>query len=179
MKHKPHSTATLAASVHSQFQGHLRRFLVRRLRSEQDAADLAQEVYLRLLSLKDSEQVREPLAYVYITASRLVGRFMSQAAQNPVAFDSEALAEMADDPGAESHDQLAERLSDARQLRRLLDMLPPIHRAVLILRKRDDLSYPEIARELGISVHTVKKYLYEAKSRLISVAWDRPDKEKT
>lgn len=46
--------------------------------------------------------------------------------------------------------------------------------AILILKKRDGLSRAEIAKQLGISVHTVKKHLLKA------VAWCRergtPDK---
>lgn len=44
---------------------------------------------------------------------------------------------------------------------------PSFLRAILMMRKRDGMTYQEIARHLEISVHTVKKYLLRA------VAWCR------
>ena len=46
-------------------------------------------------------------------------------------------------------------------------------RAVFVLRKRDGLSYTEIARALDISVHTVKKYLARAVAQCRSARWER------
>ena len=46
-----------------------------------------------------------------------------------------------------------------------------MYRAVLVLRKGEGLSYVEIAKELNLSIHTVKKYmrLSLAQCRLISL----------
>jgi RNA polymerase sigma factor (sigma-70 family) len=40
--------------------------------------------------------------------------------------------------------------------------LPPIYQSILLMRKRDGLSHGEIAQKLGISIHTVRKYLTRA-----------------
>ena len=53
----------------------------------------------------------------------------------------------------------------------ILHRLPPAHRNVLVLRKRDGMSYQEIAAELNISVHTVKKYLFQASARMAALVW--------
>jgi DNA-directed RNA polymerase specialized sigma24 family protein len=37
---------------------------------------------------------------------------------------------------------------------------------VLLLVKRDGLSYTEAARKAGLSVHTIEKYVVEARARL-------------
>jgi RNA polymerase sigma-70 factor (ECF subfamily) len=159
-----------AAAVHEQFRAELHRFLVRRLRGRQDAGDLAQEVYLRLLRVEKNELVRQPLAYVYAVASHVAHQFRMRAEQSPVTFDSEVMERVAEDPERVLPDQLAEHLNAQRTVERLLEDLPPMHRAVLVLCKRDGLSYEEIAQNLNLSVHTVKKYVYEAKARVIAAA---------
>jgi RNA polymerase sigma-19 factor, ECF subfamily len=158
-----------AARVHEQFRTELYRFLVRRLGAKQDANDLEQEVYLRLLRLEKSELVRQPLAYVYTIAAHVAHQFRMRAEQSPVTFDSEVLQQAAEHPEHVADDRLADELNAQRTVESLLEKLPATHRAVLVLCKRDGLSYEEIAEKLGISEHTVKKYVYEAKARVIAM----------
>ena len=55
-------------------------------------------------------------------------------------------------------EQDADPLVD-RRLRELLTRLPPMPRAVLLLRYQEDLDPAEIARALGLPVNTVKSHL--------------------
>ncbi|MFL6547262.1 MAG: RNA polymerase sigma factor [Povalibacter sp.] len=143
---------------------------MRRLHSAQQAQDLAQEAYLRLLRVEHSELIRQPRAYLYRIALNLVTEFRLRARRDPVTYDSEALAEIAEKIGDEPSDE-GERAADAEQIELLLEQLPPLYRAIFVLRKRDGLSYPEIAQQLGISVHTVKKYLARAVARCRHARW--------
>jgi len=52
--------------------GPLRAFLYRRVHRHPDAAELAQEVYVRMLRVADIETIRNPEAYLYTVASNLV-----------------------------------------------------------------------------------------------------------
>ena len=52
--------------------GALQSFFRRRIRSKADAADLAQEVYLRMLRISDQEAIRNPVLYLYTVANNLV-----------------------------------------------------------------------------------------------------------
>ncbi len=142
---------------------------MRRLRSAQQAQDLAQEAYLRLLRVERAELIRQPRAYLYRIAVNLVTEFRLRSQRDPVMYDSETLTEIAERTAEASSE--GERSGDAREVERLLEQLPPLYRAILVLRKRDGLSYAEIAQQLGISVHTVKKYLARAvaKCRLARV----------
>ncbi len=142
---------------------------MRRLRSAQQAQDLAQEAYLRLLRVERAELIRQPRAYLYRIAVNLVTEFRLRSQRDPVMYDSETLTEVAERTAEASSE--GERSGDAREVERLLEQLPPLYRAILVLRKRDGLSYAEIAQQLGISVHTVKKYLARAvaKCRLARV----------
>ena len=50
----------------------LQAFLRRRIRVIPDAPDLAQEVYLRMLRVSDSNTIRNPELYLYAVANNLV-----------------------------------------------------------------------------------------------------------
>jgi DNA-directed RNA polymerase specialized sigma24 family protein len=53
----------------------LRRFLLARVRHAADAADLVQEVYLRLLRVTDHETIRMPEAYVFALANHVLYQY--------------------------------------------------------------------------------------------------------
>ncbi|NLG78186.1 MAG: RNA polymerase sigma factor [Xanthomonadaceae bacterium] len=167
---KPSRQQTVAGSAYEQYHAELHRFLIRRLQSAHHAQDLAQEAYLRLLRVERAELVRQPRAYLYRIAVNLISEFRLRASREPIVFDSDALAaaaeHLADAPADEG-----ERAADAQQIELILEQLPPLYRAIFVLRKRDGLSYQEIAERLEISVHTVKKYLARAVAKCRSAHW--------
>jgi RNA polymerase sigma-70 factor (ECF subfamily) len=61
---------------------------------------------------------------------------------------------------------MAEQIELRQRLDRALQQLPPAHQLVLLLVKRDGLSYTEAASAAGLSVHTIEKYVVEARARL-------------
>jgi RNA polymerase sigma-70 factor (ECF subfamily) len=69
------------------------------------------------------------------------------------------------DPGRSPRDQATQR-----ELREVLDdaieHLSPEHRAVLVLREWQELSYEEIAETLGVELGTVMSRLYYARKKL-------------
>lgn len=165
---KSRSAARFVTSVFQAYGSQLHGFLVRRLRRDQDAADVAQEVYIRLLRLGTSELVRQPHAYVYFVASQVVADFQMRASQHPVVYDSDAVERTFERPEDLQLDEIADRLQTQQELKRLLCKLSATHRNVLLLRKRDGLSLEEIAEKLGFSVHTVKKYLCQANAQILA-----------
>lgn len=54
---------------------------------------------------------------------------------------------------------------DESELAAALGSLAPIHREVLLLRLRDDMSYAEIALVAGCSIGTVRSRLHYAQQR--------------
>jgi RNA polymerase sigma-19 factor, ECF subfamily len=162
----------LGAAAFRDHRHALRRYLIRRLRKPQDADDLAQEVYLRLLRHDESRCVHKPLAYLYGIASHVVAdyRMDERRDRDHVMFDSDSNA---DEPARVLPDDMADRLNLQQQLERALSQLPSTHAAVLLAHKRDGLSYEEVAAQLGLSIHTVEKYLTQAKARIRTMSWDR------
>jgi RNA polymerase sigma-19 factor, ECF subfamily len=176
---EPETTASLriarfAGQTFRKYGAELHRYLVRRLRRPQDADDLAQEVFLRVLRLKDADFVQKPQSYLYGIASHVVHEFRMRAEQENerLTFDSETLDSAVDRRSQLLLEDPVERLNLQKQLDRALERLPPTHRTVLLLLKRDGLSYDEAAKATRLSVHTVEKYLFQAKAMIKAETWD-------
>jgi len=168
---EPHRLQNLGELAALEYREHLQQFLVRRIRRAQDVQDLSQEVYLRLLRVQEPGLLREPLAYLYRTAANVVYEFLRSRRQH-VTFDSEMADRAASQADGSRPDKIADQLSLERDLERLLATLPPLQQTILVLQKRDGLSYEEIAQRLKISVHTVEKYLFRALATIRSKNWD-------
>jgi DNA-directed RNA polymerase specialized sigma24 family protein len=63
---------SLVERLVSEHSGALQAFFRRRIRSKSDAAGLAQEVYIRMLRIRDPEAIRNPMVYLYTVANNLV-----------------------------------------------------------------------------------------------------------
>jgi RNA polymerase sigma factor (sigma-70 family) len=164
-----------AMSTFGRYRRELHRYLMRRLRRPQDVDDLAQEVYMRLLTLDENKAVEKPLAYLYGVASHVLADFQMEFDQDRkhVTVDSELFEEWEDSPQCALPDDMADRLNLQQQIDRAMAQLPPKHAAVLLAHKRDGLSYEECAEKLGLSIHTVEKYVTVAKARVRTMAWER------
>ncbi len=158
------------ASSFRTYDKQLHRYLARRLTQRQDAEDLAQEVYLRLLRVDAAKRVEKPVAYIFGIASHVVADFKNGSRQS-----HERLEESGEDPDdrASAPDDLADRLNLQQQLERAFARLPRTHAMVLIAHKHCGLSYEEVAAELGLSIHTVEKYLTQAKAVIRTMTWER------
>jgi RNA polymerase sigma-70 factor (ECF subfamily) len=142
-----------ARDAFANYRGDLHRFLLRRLRSTHDASDVMQEVFLRLLQLDRTDAVRNPQAYIYGIASHVAHEFRRRAQRYQHA-EAETQDFTLEDP--------AEQLDLERSMEQALAELPPVQLRILLARQRDGLSYPQIGNALGLSAHTVRKYLDRA-----------------
>jgi RNA polymerase sigma-70 factor (ECF subfamily) len=158
------------ASSFRTYEKQLHRYLLRRLMQRQDAEDLAQEVYLRLLRVDAGKRVQKPVAYIFGIASHVVADFKSESRQGHVRLDD---GDVEPDERASSPDDLADRLNLQQQLERAFARLPQTHAKVLIAHKHRGLSYEEVAVELGLSIHTVEKYVTQAKALIRTMTWER------
>lgn len=149
-------------SVIERYAPRLIRFLEWRTGSGSDAQDLAQEAYFRLCRVSEPDLIREPESYLFRIASNLANEFALRRGSQPATVELDAsLSDLAGgDHG--SFSELLECRSSIEKLESILAELPPLYRAVLVLRKRDGYSHEEIAERLEISPHTVHKYLSRA-----------------
>jgi len=116
---------------------------------------------LRFLRADRDELIRNPEAYLYTVAVNLLREQSVLERRWGRAVDA---AELPTDPALVNFRTPEEEVeSEARMARinRLVEALPPKLQAVLILQYRDGLTYQEIAARLGVTTHTVKKYVMQ------------------
>jgi RNA polymerase sigma-70 factor (ECF subfamily) len=130
-----------------------------------DAEDAAQDVFLKLLERAGSFDRRSRFATwlhrltVNLCLNRLERERLRQA--GGLAEHGGALV----DPG-EAPDAACARGESAQHLERLIERLSAEHRAVIVLRELEQLSYREIAAALAIPEGTVMSRLARARSEL-------------
>lgn len=117
-----------------------------RCRRREDAADVVQDVFLRLAGTgADLRAVRDPRAYLLAMTRRAAVDRMTGAALQTEELHASLVEARAEDP---------ERAFDARRVSHLLGELPAEQREVLYLHHFLGLSFGEIGRVVGVSRFT-------------------------
>lgn len=150
------SNRTLLQNWRQSWNRSLLRFIGRRVRAGVDIEDLAQETYLRLLRARDLHDVRNPQGYLLKVAAHIVTewreRQLPAGAVEPVDVEMDLAADS--QPGLE----LDAEVSQAA-LNRAIAELPPLTRAVVLLKYRDNRRCKDIASELGLTDRQVRRHL--------------------
>jgi RNA polymerase sigma-70 factor (ECF subfamily) len=141
----------------------LRRRLRTRVGSHEEANDLVQDAFARLLGARSLSRVRDPGAFLNrIVRNLLIDRSRRASVRPPhVPFGPGEEIAVASDQGQEIElEQMRKRY------RELVALLPPRTREVFILHRIDGHSYRDIAARLDISVRTVEWHVAQAIVRI-------------
>jgi len=145
-----------------QYRIELRRFFELRVRRRDAAEDLVQLVYLRLLCRRPATLIRDPKHFMYRVAwnvLRTENQRLQREQQRTVSCSADQLENLTDRAsGLWVQDDSGEELAHD-QVERVLRQLPRASQFALLRQYRDGRSYKEIAEELGVTTHTVKKYI--------------------
>lgn len=157
------ATASGAAAISSLFREHNRMlvgYLRTRLRSEQEAKEVAQEAYVRLLQLQEPGTPSLLRAYLFkIAANIAIDRLRHRSVRQRVE-QHELLGELATRPG-DFEDPAQQLLESERtdQLLGFLDELPVKCRQVFNLHRLEGVAQQEVATRLGFSERMVRRYV--------------------
>lgn len=145
----------------------IRSWLARRTH-DLDIDDIVQEMYARLASLADAENIQNPRQYAAQTAISIALNLARRARVVPMIpigdFEELGLASLEPSPERAVNSQ-----EELRELENTLQELPPLCRKAFLLRRVDGLSQKEVADKLGISVKTVEKYMARSVRFLIEI----------
>lgn len=154
----PSSVETLYASHHAWLRG----WLHRRLGDSFDASDLAQDVFMRLLTRpapSAAQGLREPRAYLSTIASGLVVDHWRRRALERAWL--ETLAHLPE-PQAPSPESRLIFLETLVAIDRMLDALKPQVRSAFLWAQLEGLTCPQIAERLGVSLATAERHVAAA-----------------
>jgi RNA polymerase sigma factor (sigma-70 family) len=147
------------------------RYFRARLRSDEAAEDLVQDIYLKISASLASE-IGNPAAYLYRLGTNLMlDRLKAQrrAGRRDGEWREIHSSSMGGEGVAETSS--ADDVADARQqLRRIIEAvneLPPPVREAFRLHKLEGLSHAETARAMGVSRSSVEKYMMTCLKRIL------------
>ncbi len=140
------------------------QILARRLPVKADVADLAQEVYLRLLRVDTLDLVENPRAYVCRVAINIAEEWRLRLAKMPIDRSDATIEDTLAAPG--NLEDWLNQQQNRQVVETALMSLPLNHRTALVLHVTRDLTYPQIAEHMSVTRRQVKRYLAKAYDRL-------------
>ena len=147
------------SNIWNEFHDRLKGFVLKRVRDEQSAEDILQDVFLKMHSrihtLKDTGKLR---SWVYqITRNAIIDHFRDRNREEDLK-DLERL------PAPAADSKAMKELSEC--IRELIERLPPLYREPLLLATYQDLTQQEIAGKLGLTVVAAKSRVQRARRKL-------------
>lgn len=142
------------------------------LQNEEDAEDVAQEVFMQVFESIDSFKEESKLStWIYrITVSKALDHIRKKKTKKRFAFfkslfkeDNQVMIEPPDflHPGVK-----LENKENAQALFQAMDRLPPNQKTAFVLNKMEDLSYQEVGEIMEISSSAVDSLLQRARQNL-------------
>lgn len=151
-------------SVHDtirRYHDSLIRFLRQRLRVKEDAADIAQEAYIRMMQYEGSQKIHSPSSMLFRIAINVANDLCRAEASRQVS-DQISIDGMELPSQQPSADREIAASQDLEILYEAIENLPPKCRQVFLLSRAQRMTYPQIAAHCGISVKMVEKHISHA-----------------
>jgi RNA polymerase sigma-70 factor (ECF subfamily) len=156
-----------SAVLHQLYSEHntwLKGWLRVRLGNAADAADLAQDTFIRVMTVRNSIPIREPRGYLSaIARSLLIDKSRRRAIEKAYLL---ALAQRPE-PVAVSPEIRLSIIEMLVQVDTLLDELGTRTREIFLAVQLEGLTYVAAAEHFGVSVTTVKNHLIRAMTRCL------------
>lgn len=144
------------------------------VRDENDAREIVQEAFLRVHRSLDKFQGGSSFfTWLYrIVKNLAIDLIRKPARREQELFDNPQIAEDAHDfpfisriDGADPMDAIR-RTEIAGRIQDALESLPPYHRAVIVMREVEGMSYQEMAEAMDVSKGTIMSRLFHARQKL-------------
>lgn len=157
-------------SIYKEFRPRIHRYLSN-LTCEEDALDLTQAVFLKVSRSLESFREESSLStWIYRIATNTAhdhaaSSLVKQKGSEQL-FDDEGTIDDLPDTGSPGTDREYIRREMNACIRAVVDQLPENYRTVLLLSEFEELTNPEIAAVLNVSIGSVKIRLHRARTGL-------------
>ncbi len=135
------------------------------VRRPEEAAEVTQDVFMKvyrsLKNFRNESSLRTWIYRIAVNTSLNARKRKAVTGQRETTFDENVHVPETVPDGTHGRGELA---------RYLLSQLTPDHRAVLLLREMEGLSYQEIAEVLQININTVRTRIIRARRALLALA---------
>ena len=144
------------------------RWLQSKLKNHDDAQDVLQSVYARAIAFSDENAIENARALIFRVATRLVidelRRRRRFNANHCTQADLEGGADASaiSPASAPSSEEAFISREEYRAVMNALDKLPNKAKEAFLMNRVYGYTYAEIARDLGVSVSSVEKYVIKA-----------------
>jgi RNA polymerase sigma factor (sigma-70 family) len=135
------------------------RFLRARLRSDQEAREVAQEAYVRLLSLDEPDTVSYLRAFLFKTAANIATDRKRRGDTHSRAISLPLFNEFIDTRTPERQVSGEQTL---QRLQRLIAALPPKCQLAFVLHQIEGKDFAQIAEGMDLTESMVRKYVMRA-----------------
>ena len=155
-----------------EYQKNVYNLALRLTGDPEDAADMAQEAFIRAYnSLASFRGESKFSVWLYRIVSNVCLDFLRSRSRHPtvslsVENDEGEETELDIPDESQSPEALLERRLTRDSVRRGLDALSEEYRQILLLREIQGLSYDEIAETLSMELGTVKSRIFRARKKL-------------
>lgn len=147
------------AELYREHHGWLHGWLRKRLGCTHQAADLAQDTFVKVLLAPSLDDIREPRAWLTTVAHGIMVNHLRRKKLELAYLDAIASHPQPLAPSPEERAVIIEALCE---IDALLDGLPAKVRQAFLLSQVEGLTYTEIAARLDVSLSMVKKYMLRA-----------------
>jgi RNA polymerase sigma-70 factor (ECF subfamily) len=135
------------------------------------AEDLAQDTFVKAyLNLSAFDSTRRFSSWLFrIAHNTAIDAIRRSRAAVVVPHDSAEIESLSDAASAETIPDPAETAALGRALQEALGALRPEHRAAVMLRYEEGLSFEDIAHVLGVAEATARSFVHRARKQLAAL----------
>lgn len=158
--------------IMKEHEASLLRYANRLLRDRENARDVVQEVFIRLVEIRRNEQsfqkngktkIENLKAWLFkITRNRCLDHLRLKKRQLEISIDIDKIEDLGNFTESERPDKTVEEQEEMQLVRKQIMELEPRAREVVILKFEHDKSYKEIAEIMKLSVGNVGFILHQS-----------------
>jgi RNA polymerase sigma-70 factor (ECF subfamily) len=168
------------------YEQQLYGMMFRLLGNQTDAADVVQEVFLKVFrtinSFREQSSLKTWIYRIAVNEAHNHRRWFARHCRREISMEEErdgnlqSRLECTADPGRSPYDQTLDN-ENRTLIERALTRINPVFRTAVVLRDIQNLSYEEIADILQISLGTVKSRILRGREALRREVMQRPDQD--